>query len=384
MKRATTVVSGALLLALVAALPSCSEDGPGAGEARLEVDGTAIVTSDGDQEEVTGGRTVSFGDRVEITGGTAHLEMPGALRLELRAATGDADNTVLTVEEAPVLESGDVLAQAEGKAAVEAAGTKVTLEDAGAQVSRFLGMSVATYEGSVTLDSAGQVRTVPALRQMQVSTLGRPPQSVRPLEYDGGDPWDRRFLGASIDLGERLQRLADSYTSSLRRGEGRTVGFYQLVLPALDDEPAFTAELLGTGRPPGEILVGAAITSLGVRDTFATRWDKVFRFRDEGAAWGLVALDQGVSGSPLLGSVEQALGASPFEFAQQSGPRTTTPTTAPSTGPGPTTTTTSPTSPPTTEPPPPEPPPEEPGVLDPVLQPVGDLLDGLLGGDGDP
>ncbi len=381
MKRATTAVGGALLFALVAALPSCSNAGPGADEARLEVDGTAVVVSDGEQEEVTGSRTVHFGDRIEVTDGIARLEMPGALRLELRAATGDANNTILTVDAAPVLESGDVLAQAEGTATVEAAGTKVTLEDAGAQVSRFLGMSVATYEGSVMLDSAGQVRAVPALRQMQVSTLGRPPQSVRPLEYDGGDPWDRRFLGAAIELGERLQRLADSYTSSLRRGEGRTVGFYQLVLPALDDEPEFTPELLGTSRPPGEVLVGAAITSLGVRSAFAERWRAVFRFRDEGAAWGLVALDQGVSGSPLLGSVEQALGASPFEFAQQSGPRATTPTTAPSGGPNPTTTTTAPAPRPTTPTTQPEPPPEDPGILGPILLPVGDLLDGLLGGD---
>ena len=42
----------------------------------------------------------------------------------------------------------------------------------------------------------------------------------------------------------------------------------------------------------------------------------MFGFRDEGAAWGIVALDQAVQSQPLIGSVEQAFNTSFDEVAQ--------------------------------------------------------------------
>ena len=88
------------------------------------------------------------------------------------------------------------------------------------------------------------------------------------------------------------------------------------MLPGLDEEPAFDEELLTQigDRSPGETLIGAAITDLGDSGSFAQRWTSVFGFRDEGAEWGLVALDQDVSGSPLVGAIEQAIGLSPLSF----------------------------------------------------------------------
>jgi len=46
----------------------------------------------------------------------------------------------------------------------------------------------------------------------------------------------------------------------------------------------------------------------GRRGAFAQRWDGVFGFRDEGAAWGLVALDQLADRNALLAQIEAALG----------------------------------------------------------------------------
>lgn len=385
--KARRALFGALALAIV--VPAgCSDDEPGEGEARLEVEGRAVVERDGDEHEVVdGGTNVGPGDRVEVTDGVATMAMRGGSRLELRSGRGDAGDSVLLMGEVPVLEAGDLLVSSPASTDVESAGTTLTIEEGSAQVTRAHGVAVAAYEGTVNLDSAGQERTVPALRQMLVPRLGRPPQAPRPLAYDEDDPWDRRFLGAAIDVGDRLDALATGYTRNLRDGEGRTPGFFRLVLPGLDDEPDFGAELIRLDRPPGETLIGAAITDLGKRGDFVERWESVFRFRDEGAHWGLVALDQDVSGTPLLGAIEQAVSSSPLAFVEpprRSPAITTPPSTPPSTEPGPTTTTEPP--PPSTEPPAPTDPPVleplEPFTpsLEPVVDPLQEVVEGLVAG----
>lgn len=387
------------VLAVAALAPAaCSDDGPGEGEARLEVDGRAIVERrDGDQDEVRGGTDLHEGDRVELVEGVGRMVLHGGTRMELRAGLGDAADSLLQMGRTPELEAGDLLVSAPDEAEVVAAGTSLVIEGGAARVSRALGVGVGAYDADVHLDSAGQEREVPGLREMQVPALGRPPQEPRPLTYEAEDPWDRRFLGEAMELGLRLEAIADGYTQNLDPGEGRTPGFFRLVLPGLEDEDEFGVDLIDTDRAPGETLVGAAITELGRRGRFAERWQSVFGFRDEGAAWGLVALDQEVSGTPLLGTIEEAIGASPLTFVDAPvalGP--TTPTTATPGSPGspgspssPTTTapssptTTSPLSPPTTPAPtlPEDPitPTLEP-VLEPVVQPVTDLVNDLVGG----
>ncbi len=383
----------AVALALAALAPAgCSDDGPAEGEARLEVDGQALlVRRGGDREVVADDRaTVRPGDRVEVTEGTATMDLRAGTRLELRAGLGDAADSRVLMGKVPELESGDLLVATPASTRVEAAGTTVEVERGSAQVSRSLGMGVASYDAAVSLDSAGQDRAVPSLREMRVPALGRPPQVPRPLSYDGRDPWDRRFLGAAIELGDRLESIATGYTQNLNEGEGRTPGFFRLVLPGLEDEAEFGAQLIDLDRPPGETLVGAAIADLGRRGGFAQRWASVFDFKDAGAHWGLVALDQAVSRAPLLGSIEDAVASSPLAFGDplpRSDPRrgeTAAPppvVSPPSTEPP---TTSTPPPPPTTEPPP-QPPPADPvtPVLDPVLEPAVDTLvgmvDGLLG-----
>lgn len=375
-------------LAAVAVLGAgaCSDDGPGAGEARLEVDGRAVVErADGEREVVRHGTDIATGDRVELVEGSGTMDLPEGASLELRSGLrGAANSQVLLDGDGPVVEAGDVLVAAPQVLRVSVAGTVLALEDGLAHVSRRLGVRVAAYDGAVHVDSAEQEREVPALRELSIPALGRPAARPRPLDYDAADPWDRRILGEAIDLGDRLESLARGYTRNLSPGEGRTPGFFKLVLPSLDDEEQFGASLLQPPRDPGETLIGAAITDLGRRGQFVERWRSVFGFRDEGARWGLVALDQGVSGTPLLGVIEDAVSSSPLTFVA-SPPTTTgggggpTTTTFPPQQPTTTTTTqpTTTTSPPTTEPPGPTAP------LDPALEPIGetlgDVVDGLLG-----
>lgn len=390
--RVRALVAVALTLAAVAPA-GCADRQPKVGEARLEVDGLAIVDRQGGaQETVKDKADVRSGDRVEISEGTGRMVLRDGNRLELRAGVDDAANTMVVMAPTPVLEAGDLLVTAPRALTISAAGTTLEVAAGAAQVSRSLGMGVAAYDGIVHLSSAGVTRDVPALREMRVPALGRPPRLPRPLDYRASDPWDRRFLGEAIDLGRTLEALANGYTQNLNPGEGRTPGFFRIVLPGLDEQPAFGAELIDVTKPPGETLIGAAITELGRRGGFVDRWRAVFGFRDQGAEWGLVALDQGVSGTPLLGAIEQAVSFSPLTFAAPPGGRPvisgggggsgtttttvpTTPTTTPTTTPP---TTTPPTTPPTTVPPNPLTP-----VLEPVLEQTSDsvsgLVDGLLG-----
>jgi hypothetical protein len=202
------------------------------------------------------------------------------------------------------------------------------------------------------------------------------------------DPWDRRFLGEAIDLGHTLDNYSTVYSKTLGAGNGATVGTYTEVLPGLKAERDFNNDLLAASpHDSGETFIAAAIASMSRRDgAFADRWRDIFSFRDAGANWGFVVLDQGVATDPLLSAVQNALNATPFQFARASqapatgpsAPSTTaagrgpTPTTSPSGGP----TTTPPTSPPTTIPVPPTGSP----VVDGLVTTVNDLLGGLLGG----
>lgn len=344
-------------------------DGPGAEEARLIVDGSAVVDhADGATTTVTDATTVAFGDTVTLESGTAALEYAGGARYEL---TADPAPTVIGVEAVPTLVSGRVLAADGFPASVLHDGATVTAQGP-AQVDAS-GPMVSSYRGGVRLSGLGDLGEMRALRQVLLT----PSASPEPLAYDGTDPWDRRYLGEAVAFGQRLEALARGYTNGLRQ-DSPGESFFEAVIPALAEEREFNQQLLDPGRAPGETLVGAAIAVQGRDGTFTERWQEIFAFRDAGAAWGLVALDQGVSAAPVLDTIELAI----------TGPETTTTTTtAPGQEPSPTTTT-DPGAPPTTTttttttttPPqdPDEPPPDEPGILDPVLGPTDEVLDEVL------
>jgi hypothetical protein len=369
----------------VAPMAACSDDSPKAGEARLEVDGTALVVrQDGTREKFTEPTSLHAGDQVTLTDGTGALHLKGGALLELRAGTGGDEDSSVVVGPVPVLHAGDVLVTSEGHQRLSADETVLDVSLGAARVSRTVGVVVAAYDAAVHVDSAGEERDVKALRQLTVPALGHPRDQAVPLDYDARDAWDRRFLGEAIELGQRLESIALGYTQNLTDGQGRTVAFYRTVLPGLGDEAEFTPDLLTGSRPAGETLVGAAIADLGRRGTFTERWKSVFAFRDEGAAWGLVALDQGVDRSPLLGAVTNAVDESPLAIGPTPPRRpgspsstSTTPTTAPPTS-GTTPTTRPPSSPTTTLPPPGDPGGD--GLLSPILDPITDLLSGLIGG----
>jgi hypothetical protein len=101
-----------VLVALLGApLAACSDDGPGEGEAHLEVDGRARVErADGDVDMVEGDTDLGRGDRVTVEEGTALMQLSGGTTFDLREGMDDdAANTQVVMGSPPVLEAGDLL-----------------------------------------------------------------------------------------------------------------------------------------------------------------------------------------------------------------------------------------------------------------------------------
>lgn len=349
MKRAVSIVVALGLVALGAA--GCSKSKLRVDEARLVVDGRVLLTQRGKSPRpVEKATTIHYGDRVKLVTGTARIATGDGTTYELRCGRiGCAEATDFRLASDPTLEGGDLLVTA-GKAPVlvHTAGSEVEVTGA-ARVSRSLAVSAASYRGDVVLRSGGRPFTVRALRQAAVPAIGVLPTSATPLAYDDADEWDRRFLGAAMAFGRELEARGRAFGPNVRAGEGRTAGFYEQLLPELAREPAFDTSLLTVGRPPGETLVGATIAVASRTASFVERWRSLFGFRDEGAAWGLVALDQAVSDGPsLVSRLDTAIGRAPLRF---SGPTvlaaggdtatatTTTTTSAPTRGGGGSTTT---------------------------------------------
>jgi hypothetical protein len=407
----------AAMLALGSGLVGCSNSTLGPGEARLNVSsGRAQVATTGKSWHTAhSDQRLHRNDRVRALSGLSEVRFSSDRTVELR------DGSELQVLPQPALMKGDVLATAKGTPlTVNAGNADAQVRGGAVHVSRALGVTAASYAGAVTVTSAGRDLVVPALRQAGVPGPGLVPAAPTPLDYRADNPWDRRYLGDAIDLGDELQARSEGFTAQLAPSEGHTAGFYRLLLPALENEPAFSQALLPPDMSPGETLVGAAITVQGKDGNFLDRWQSVFGFRAEGARWGLVALDQHVTRAPLLGAVDDALGrrsggtnvaAPPASVGAPPGLLPTTPpspspsvnstggtggntggTTGGGTGPPPSPTTTAPQGqgilPPLLNPPPPSPtttvPQSNPvgGLIQGVGNTVGGLLGGLLNGGG--
>jgi len=314
------LASSVLMTAFLAV--ACTGGGGGSSSsARLSASGgVEVATGGGAYRAVDGNRTLGAGDRVKVNTGKAvvrlnsdrQLELRNGSELELGAVTGGKTLTFSLV-------AGDLLVTAPGESgplAVTVSDSEVSVAGGSARLSRGSAAMVASYNAAVLVSSAGRSLQVPARRQVAVPAAGLLPGKPSPIIFKAGDSWDQRFLGDAIDLGNQLVARSRGFTAQLGPGEGRSAGFYRQILPDLGNEPSFDVASLGPDRSPGEALVGLAITVQGNRGAFADRLASVFTFHDDGAAWGLVALDQGVSRAPLLSRVDEAIGRGPLSLAE--------------------------------------------------------------------
>lgn len=393
-----------LALALVAGATVPSGD-PEPTPASLVLNGTAEVDAgSGTRRLEAGEHQLATGDRVRILTGDAILALGGAGSLELRAGSITASGSRVEIGAVPVLLDGEALLVAGGQEqAVEAGGGRLALADGAARVSRSTSALFAVYEGQGELSTAGRTLDggLPALRQVVLADAGMLPLVPSPLRVsDPPGPWDRRFLGDAIDLTSVLDQRSIGFTTLLQDDFVPDVFFYQAVLEGLLQEPGFDQSLLDQqARPVGETLVGAAIALVGEGGDFATRWRETFEFRQQGASWGIIALDQDAERASLLAVLDDAVARSPLLFAPPSSGPVFQPVRPPARRPRPPLPPLAPlpdvptrtpsrqpplrVAPPESSPDPPASAPSQPdhdGVLDPVVDPLADLLEGVLDG----
>lgn len=362
MRRAVAIVL------LASTLASCSRGRSAPAAYTLTVDGTATVSTG--RTLATGAHQLKVGDTVTVTSGRATLTLPRRGSLELRAGKS---NSVVRVAEAPTLVDGDGLLES---GSLRSGAATFTVPGA-ARIRRSSGVTIGVYRGDATIDALGSRLVTPALRQAAVSDTGALPRQPVPLVYDRlrPDPWDVRELGDAIDLGTQLDRRARALTVEVSPPV-TTAAVVATIVPQLRSAPGFADVLIDGTRSVGETVVGASIT-LAAPGDFVRRWNDSFTFRQQGADWGLVALDQRASRAAVIGVLDSALERAPARFgpSRPAGPAPTTTTTV---GPGrpgstTTTTTTTPSRPTITVPPAPTIPPTT------VPSPLDQLLGGILG-----
>jgi len=302
-----------MVVVILALGAGCSGSKVRSGQAVVDIEkGSRVLIAERGQNlrAAQGRRTVHLGAQVKVLAGSAAVTLAGGAHLDVRSGSEiELGSPLSLVAEDLLVTSGDKPVN------VAVAGSQVTV-DGVARLTRDLAVSVGTYRGNVSLRSAAHVLQVPALRQAEVPSLGVLPAMPAPLDYESTDVWDRRFLGTAIELGEELESRSKGFTNQLRAGSGTTPGFYRILLPALETEPAFGEDLIAGAGTPGDTLVGAAITVSGRLGTFSERWANVFGFKAAGATWGLVALDQQVNDADaLVRTVDVAIGSQAFAFA---------------------------------------------------------------------
>jgi hypothetical protein len=358
------VLATALLVLLTAgvsaaAVLAAGRDEPKPGEARLslrapvvaEHRASAVVpwSRSSDSELLPAGELVRV-----VSGGEAGLALAHGVRLSLPVG-GE-----LTVGVVPELTAGKLLVETAGSVqAVKAGESSFTVaRSSAARLHRSLDAGTAVYAGRVDIASAGRRLAVPALRSASVPALGLVPSSASPLVLDPGDGWDVRFLGLAMDLAAQLD--AGSAGFSAQAPSVDQASLLSLVPGAVGDGG------LLRGRRTGDQLV-AAVIAASAPGGFSARLPSVVGFRDEGASWGLVVLDQAGGQRGRVVSLVRAaiadwlgrsggfgLAAAPsFAAAAPSGP-TVASTPPPSSGSSPAATTPLlPTTPPVTTPSPP-------------------------------
>lgn len=408
------VIVGTVLVSVITlGLAGCSHASTGFG--RLTVDGQVQVAPPGGAPRSAGsGAILRAGDRVQVTAGQVAIRLPSGGVLELRAGSQ------ITIGKTPRLTSGAVLIQPNNVALqVSAQTATVVVPSGGAQLavgSIATGLVVKVYQATSFLDIVGNPPSpIVAPRQVSLTPETRLPVQALPLQYLDTDPWDRLYLAEAATISTQLAAAAAGFNAQVPANAGTSAGFYEQLLPSLNGQPDFQSafDQVRSQQPagplaakPGDYLIAAVIALRGKHGTFSTRLNNELVFAAQGAPWGFVAYDQGVTDlSGVLNDVLAAIGRAslPLTGAPASqiaiGPPPsagTPPTTRPARPPATTPTTTTPTNPrqphqstttsTTTLPLLHLPVPLLPGplgsILDPLLDPLIQALNNILSGKG--
>lgn len=277
----------AVALSLAAIAAACSPGSRSERTMELKVVEGAVRLIRGDSSSlVRSNSQVAVGDRILVDpGGIAELRLASGRLFELWEAEVEiVEDTRLT------LRRGNLLADLEGPGTVDAENVTVSSRNAAFRVDRALSTRVGVYEGNVVLTRPGRSLALPRLRQAIVAG-GILPRSEKPLSITYTDRWDRRFLQEAIDLDIRLQNFGRGLESQLGARSG--LEFFTAVMPGTD----VTFLLPHGASRRSDVLIGMAIALEAVVDPLRLQslFDGVFGLWNDGASWGLIAYERGVT-----------------------------------------------------------------------------------------
>ena len=406
--RRTRVFVGAVVATMAAAaLAGCGSGKSGLG--RLTVNGQVEISSGhGKAHPAASGNTLKAGDQVHVIAGSGAIRLASSGLLELRAGS------VVVVDKSLQLTKGAVLIEpASQPISVMAQNATLVVPSGAAQLSMgsvLEGLTAKVYQDRSNLEIPGNPSIpIAAPRQVSLTPETKLPVQPKPLVYQDSDGWDHQYLAPEVALSTQLAAAAAGFDAQLMPNQGRDAAFYRALLPNLTAQPDFAAVFAAAQRVTakrGDYLIASVIALRGTRGSFATRMSEELTFLAQGASWGFVAHDQGLTDLngvlndvlaairlaplPLTGAPSSQIGLSP--------PTTTAPptTTVVPNGrpvpPPPTTTTvpratrTQPTTPTTVLGPPLiqlpalNLPPPLGSILNPLLDPLIALLNSILGG----
>lgn len=287
--RTLPIVAAVLALTVGLVVAGTRDDGPGPGEAIVEVDGLArVVDAEGEAREVSGRTRLGPGDRFTLERGTARFELADEVRYEALGPSGDEAGTELEMALQPRLRTGRLLVSAPSGTTVRSGSGTVSLGVGSvARVTQTLAARVDVFRGRAELATAGLAEPVGPLRSAEVVAEGEIGRT-RPLTYVDTDPWDRRLLAPAFALDRSLGPLV----AGLRTARVDPVALTERVREQVDAPGAAElAPLLAARRGGLDGVVALAVVGSGERGDFDQRWARGVRFHDAGAPWGLVAMD---------------------------------------------------------------------------------------------
>ena len=295
-RRSRAAAAGTLALTVLAASLAACGGGSSNGLGRLTVTGVVQYASAHGTLHPTGsGQVLRAGDLVQVTSGTALIRLVPDGVVELRAGTA------VTVDEVPRLTAGDVLIEpAAHPLRVSSANATLVVPAGAAQLAMNAGLdgglTAKVYRDRSSLQIEGNPSlAIAAPREALLKVTSRLPIPATPLRYDDTDAWDRRYLATVEAFSRQLTAAATGFNAQLPSGQTHDAVYYQRLLPEL--MTSVVAESLQGQAPakPGDDLIALAMAMRGRRGAFGDRLRQELAFKADGADWGLVSVDQGIS-----------------------------------------------------------------------------------------
>lgn len=296
---------------LLAGTGCVGRGGGGSGSFRVaEVTGSVTVRG-GDTgshtlregEDVPAGSVVRTGPDgfVRLTAGGGHaVELLGESQISIAGPARIA------------LEMGRALGVAgpDRPLAVDSRGVSVRAAGgASTRIERLLGaLRVAVYAGTARVELVGRGVDVPALRELVIAGGVPLERAPRPLTLSPADRWDKQLLGDVLAFDQDVSQF----------GRGFNAEFAGRVVAPEFFTPFVTVANLSFLRPqiptsePSEVLVGLVFATQlasrpGATGGVSRSFTDVLALRDQGASWGLIAKEKGLSLGPLRKAVLDAI-----------------------------------------------------------------------------